>query len=203
MANGWEAEHLNSVELDPSDGHVVVSVRYASQVLKIARFDDTIGGRFVPAGEIAWRLGGPGSDFTFVGDARGNGWDGFSEQHCARMTGPDTVMVFDNASSYDLGRTGTARFAEYQLDTTSWTATLIASYESATGRASPSLGSVQRTTDGHTIIGWGSLVGGADVTELDAAGLVVQELTFADPVHSYRAWRAEGEPMDGTWHNPY
>lgn len=205
IADGWEAAHLNSVELDPADGHLVISLRMPSQVVKVARYDAVIAGRTVNAGEIAWRLGGVDSDFTFVGDDRIPGWAGFALQHSARMTGPDTIAVFDNAYHYDLGDMGGARFVEYALDTTAWTATKIAEHVLPSGQSSPACGSVQRLPDGSTLIGWGTIDTDPqvpDLTELDPSGQVVMEITLQGTFASYRAWKAFGDPLTGTWLHP-
>ena len=58
--------------------------------------------------------------------------------------------------------------------------------------------------DGHTVIGWGSLQVGEDgkapaITELDADGDVVFELTLPDNQWSYRAFAAPGDPRTFDW----
>ncbi|MCA9490243.1 MAG: aryl-sulfate sulfotransferase [Myxococcales bacterium] len=203
-ASQFEPYHLNSVEIDPDDGQWLISTRLSSQVLKVAREDGTFDGRSVSAGEVVWRLGGPNSDFVFVGDDRNQGWQGFSEQHCARSVGAHRIMVFDNGTSADLGAVGTARMATYELDTTTWTATLVDSHVLDGGGPTPAGGSVQRLPDGHTLIGWGSLqeANGAkapSVTEIDADGREIWRLVLPDNQWTYRAFAAEGDPVDGLW----
>lgn len=188
----FEPAHVNSVEVDPADGDLVISMRLPSRVVKVDAADGT----------LLWSLGGPASDFAFVDDDRENGWQGFSEQHSARMTGPDRLAVFDNGTSALYGRTGPARMAEYALDLDAWTATLVAEHALPGGEPTAAGGSVQRLADGGTLVGWGSLQvaeGGKApaFTELDADGNVVLELTLAENLWTYRAWKADGDPLTG------
>ena len=176
--------HANSVTHDPADENWIVSLRVPSQVRKIDRV----------TGETMWILGGPGSDFEFVNDTRRPDWDGFSTQHAARVTGPNTILVFDN-SVYSLDEpTGDSRMAEYELDLDAMTATLINSWELYGSGATAVAGSVQRTPDGHTIVGFGILeeADGARapaIVDLDENNEPVFELRLPAEHWSYRAYK--------------
>ena len=201
---GFEPAHVNSVAIDPADGHWVISMRLPSTVVKVARTDDVIGGRSVAAGEIAWRLGGPASDFAFPDDLRGT-WAGFMGQHCARMTGPDQILLFDNGAVGLEPPSGGARMVEYRLDFDEMNAERIHAYDLPDALPTPAGGSVQRLGDGHTLIGWGSVMGpeGGDkppaITEVDAAGEAVWTVALEANQWTYRAFKAEGDPLTGIW----
>ena len=179
-----ESAHLNSVEVDPYDGNWVVSLRIPSQVRKIDRM----------TGEVLWTLGGPGSDFSMAGDERLHAWTGFAWQHSARITGPDRVLVYDNAADPVHGSVGASRMVEYQLDWVDMEAQVTDAWELADSGATAAAGSVQRLEDGHTLIGFGNLgfttAGLApDIVELDADHNPVFELRLPTGQWSYRAWK--------------
>jgi hypothetical protein len=80
MAQDWT--HANSVSILP-DGNIMVSIRHLNQIIAIK--PDFSG--------TAWRLGGPGSDFTFPNQA-----DQFYHQHFAHMLPNGHVLLFDNGN---------------------------------------------------------------------------------------------------------
>jgi len=204
IADGWDYAHLNSVDVDPADGHWVVSLRLPSQVMKIARTDTSWAGQDRAAGDVLWTLGGATSDLAFVGDDRDHGWQGFAGQHSARVLPDDQLAVFDNASHLDLGATGDARLAVYALDHGSGTATLIHQFPLDGAGSVAVAGSVQRLDDGWTAVGWGPAADAtgtplASVTLLDEDLQQVLDLTLPRDCWSYRAWSFQGDPVRGQW----
>jgi len=200
----FEYSHINSVTVDPDDGAWVISLRLAHQVIKVAREAMTVAGADYAPGDIVWRLGGADTDFTFVGDDRGLGLQGFYSQHTARPLGGDRILVFDNAlwreNRGDLGNpdlvvdaTGDARMVEYQLDVAAGTATLVDSFALPSAGAVAAGGSTQRLPAGGTLVGWGDKSkDGAQfpaATEIDATGAVVMEMFLPTNVWSYRVFR--------------
>lgn len=204
--DGWDYAHVNSVSYDPDDGNLVISIRLASQVLKVARVATVLRERRFHPGQVMWRLGGRDGNVVFVDDVRPDGWRGFWGQHSVRPLAGGHLIVFDNAIRREaqgatfqdqdiaLTPTGGTRFVEYALDLDRMTATRVTEHPSREPAFTQAGGSVQRLDDGHTLIGWGDLpmaVGGPSVTELDPDGGVVWELTLPPGLWSYRAWRAE------------
>jgi len=186
--NVLELAHLNSVDVDPSDENIIVSIRHTSQVIKIARHAGTFQGHSYEEGDVIWRLGGIRNDFTFVNDDR----SGFSMQHCARFTDSGTLILFDNAWSFDYGSVGGARYVEYELDYDAMTATRINEFE--TDYAAEWLGSVQKLDNGGVVIGWGSLDTGVlgpwrVLTELDSDLNAVLQMSLPNGETSYRAFK--------------
>ena len=193
----WEPFHINSIDVDPTDGHWVLSLQRVSTVVKVAR----TGPR---QGEVLWVLGGLSSDFRFLGDPRDGGWEGFAGQHSVRVTGPNRIELFDNANAAQ-GGVGDVRVLELQLDTDALTAETV--WERVwTGRGQAYAGgSVQSLPGGGHLVGFGSLDRDAQgravpaVAELGVDDRVVWNLWLPEHMWSYRAWRFEGDPLQGAW----
>ncbi len=140
--------HMNSIDVDPNNGNLVVSARHLDAVFEIRRNpgqpDD---------GTIVWKLGGnaPTSpstkDISIVGDPFG----GPRRQHDARLSADGHLTLFDNESS----TTSAPRGVDYRLDVGAGTATLVWEYRRTDGLGSFGLGSTRRLADGSTIICWG------------------------------------------------
>jgi len=129
-------EHPNSLDFD-TDGNLLVSFRNFDQVVKIdAR-----------TGAVLWRLGGPRSDFRFVGDPLG----GFAGQHYVRLLDDGDILLYDNRWSRP---PLASRAAEYRLDLARHTATLVAAFRTHPRRYTDSTGSVQRLASGYTLVAY-------------------------------------------------
>lgn len=133
--------HINSVELD-DDGHLLISSRHLNEITKINR----------QTGEIIWRLGGKGNEFTFIGENEDNAPDYFSEQHDARRLDNGNITIFDNGNRHNPEH---ARAVEYELDEINKTARLIWDYRHTPDILSRNQGSTQRLPNGGNVIGWG------------------------------------------------
>ena len=75
--------HTNSIHFGPS-GNVIMSIRHLNQVIAISPDFQ----------RVVWRLGGPGSDFTFP-----NPSDRFYHQHTAREMPNGNIVLFDNGNT--------------------------------------------------------------------------------------------------------
>jgi hypothetical protein len=184
--------HANAIDID-FDGNILLSSRHLSQILKIRRITNEGG----TMGEIMWRLGGVNakeSDFTFSGDTL----NGFSYQHCARRLPNSNIILFDNGNDHTPSQ---SRAVEYKLDESAMTASLEWEYRSIPSTYSFAMGSVQRLTNGNTLIGWGfNLTNG--IREVQPDGTVVLDMSFPNGVVSYRAFRFE--KTGGIWRgDPY
>lgn len=195
-----DAFHLNTVVLD-DDGHLLVS-NFGMDVWKISR----------QTGQILWRLGGPGNQFTFVGENPQQALGHFSGHTLTRLANGH-LLIYCNA---DQAGTRSSKVYEYQLDEANKVATLVWSYAPPTNYYAWHYGSAQRLPNGNTFIGWGGAniipgVGGATnqwipaCSEVTPEGRVVFEVQFDDPrVASYRAYRSLFPPasyVNLSWYN--
>ncbi len=174
--------HINSFEL-MQDGHLLVSFRHFSSVFKIALH----AGDGHEVGDVIWKLGGRDSSFDFV-TGEGQASEGPCAQHTAHELPNGNILVFDNGSSalaqllcVDQAdpdgppvQQVPTRIAEWELDTTAGTATLVREH-TVNGRHAIFAGSAQPLAGGGEVVGWASSVE-ALVSELDADGDVVWEL---------------------------
>ena len=181
-ASSVRVTHLNAIDVD-RDGHLLVSSRHLSQVTKIHR----------DPGQVLWRLGGPNSDFVFVGDPL----NGFSCQHDILVVGPRRYTVFDNGNDHD---PPVSRAVEYELDPNEMTATLVWEYRPQPDRYAYYQGNAQRLPNGNTLINF-VLADYPKVTEVNLAGEIEFEMGFlSGNVTTYRVFRC---PWTGMVEKPY
>jgi hypothetical protein len=172
----YDVYHCNSAE-ESATGDVLVSARHLNAVFQIQR----------STGKIQWKVGGKpvnkdGAQILAIQNDPHPG--GPVEQHDARYRPNGNVTWFDDRS---LG--GAARGTEYALNLGNGTATLVAQFPSPIGQSSLATGSFRRYSDGHSVAGWGitsSMGDAALLTEFDAAGNDVLDMSFGSGVKSYR-----------------
>lgn len=163
--------HLNSIEIDPDDQNLILSLRHADEVIELDR----------TTGEKLWTLGGLGDEMGLTEDQK------FSHQHFVKKQADGTLLLFDNGN----GKHQT-RILQIGIDEASKTLT---SYETIytkplEERSTDFMGSVVQPSPGRYLIGWGGGMFGPRslaVTEL-VDGEVAWTLAFDDAtVQSYRA----------------
>lgn len=165
----WDYFHLNSINVDPADGNLVVSSRCCWAFYKVDRH----------SGEVLWRLGGKKSDFRLPSDAR------FEWQHDVTPLADGTVTLFDNVEPTSSG--SRSRGLVLRVDEQAHTATLVSQYQHQPGLSSPVLGSVQTLAQGHRFVGWGTTT---YFTEYDADGRPVLDGHLdGSGLESYRAYK--------------
>ena len=164
--NPW---HGNAFDLD-TDGNLLVSFRNSDVVTKIN----------AATGAIIWRMGGKNNEFTFLNDPL----NGFSHQHGIRRISNGNILLFDNGN---LHTPPVSRAAEYSLDESAKTATLVWEYRGSPELFSSALGFAQRLPNGNTLICFG---GAKRILEVNQAGDVLLDLAVDEPGHfPYRAFR--------------
>ena len=160
--------HPNTIEID-TDGNLLFSSRHMDEITKINR----------KTGEIIWRWGGRNNQFKYLGDSVG-----FSHQHTIRRNPSGTLMVMDNGNYRSPAYSS---LAEYTMDEQAKTVTLARQYRHSPDVFAVAMGSVQRLSNGNTLIGWGT--SSPAVTEIRPDGSTAFELQFPDSIVSYRAFR--------------
>jgi hypothetical protein len=163
----WDYFHINSVQEEPN-GKLLVSARNTWGVYEISR----------ATGKVLWRLGGKRSTFRLGPSAS------FAWQHDARRRSDGTITILDNESG--AGSEQPPRVISLRLDPQWKIATLVHADVAPKGVLSASQGNAQLLSNGHLLVGWGSV---PRVTEFDASGTIVYDATFTRGDDSYRAYR--------------
>ncbi len=175
--------HINSIDVDPVTGDVLVSARHLDAVFRVRRNpgqpDD---------GKVLWKLGGNATTsastthLAILADPLG----GPARQHDARFGPGGHVTMFDNRTN----KTTPSRAVDYLVDATAGTARLTWEYRRPDGLAAFGLGSVRRQADGSTVICWGGFQ--PLLTEVGPSGSVTLELTQSPSGVTYRSTK---EPL--------
>jgi arylsulfotransferase ASST/Big-like domain-containing protein len=166
--------HGNSIDVDP-DGNFILSSRHMNEVTEISRTN----------GEILWRMGGKNNQFTFLNDPIP-----FSHQHDVRRLPDGHITIFDNGN-FRLPQF--SRAVEYAIDEAQRTATLVWQYRLTPDVFGTAFGSVQRFSNGNTLIGWGATA--PALTEVAPDGTIISKLTMDTGTATYRAFRFEWPPV--------
>ena len=170
----WDYFHINSIDVDPTDGNLIVSSRHCWAAYKVDR----------ASGAIIWRLNGKKSDFTMGAGAH------FAFQHDVRRHLDGGVTIFDDEGGPPNEATQ-SRGLVLDLDETSRQATVNTEYHHLPPVLTQALGSIQVLGQGHHFVGWGE---SSYFTEYDASGKVVFDGHLTSGVASYRAFK---EPWAG------
>ena len=174
--------HGNSIDLLPG-GDLLVSARNTWSVYRISRAD----------GHVVWTLGHPrdGSG-SFGAELLGSddGW--FCYQHDARSDDGSTVTLFDNGGGGP-GCAHPARELTVRLDQAAGTATAGSMLRHQPDLYTNYTGNSQLLSNGDRLVSWADT---GQVTEFDAAGQPVMEMTLGQ--FSYRVQRSpwQGFPLD-------
>jgi hypothetical protein len=134
-AESWT--HANSVSLG-SRGNVIVSFRHLDQVISLSP----------DFKRIEWKLGGPGSSFSFP-DAT----DRFYGQHTATELANGHVLLFDNGNFRPEGEF--SRALELELDFATMTARKVWEYRHRPDLYAARLSSALRLPNGNTVVNFG------------------------------------------------
>jgi hypothetical protein len=167
----FDAIHVNSIDQDP-DGNIIISARALCEITKISR----------STGEMVWRLGGKNNEFSYIGEDEENAPTYFKYQHGVRILPDGHLIFYDNgAQKKDLVREY-SRAVEYRIDEENKTATLVWEYRHDPEILSLTGGSVQRLSNGNSMITWGDATdnGAPSVTEIQPDGTIVFEMFYEE-----------------------
>ncbi len=174
----FDPMHANGLDVD-LDGNIIVSFRNISQVIKINR----------STGEMMWRMGGVKNQFTFINEHQENAPLYFSRPHDIRVLPNGNITLFDNGLDH---KPTCSRAVEYKIDEQNKTATLVWEYIHPNKVYGPMQGSVQRLSNGNTMVCWGNApklnIKNPSATEVTSDGKIVFEMLFEDKgMLTYRA----------------
>ena len=166
--------HVNSIEID-NDQNILISNRVSSEVIKISRV----------SGEVIWHLGGPLNEFSILNDPK----NGFNMQHDVRILENGNITLFDNGVNHN---PPISRALEFELDESIKTANLIWEYIHPDSILGLAMGSVQRLSNGNTLINWGTIIErGALITEVTLNHNIVFEIQYSNEHKVYKARKSE------------
>jgi hypothetical protein len=171
--------HLNSIDVDPATGDLLVSGRHLDALMRIRRDpgqpDD---------GKVLWKLGGtaptdPGTiHLTILGDPFG----GPVGQHDGRFAANGHVTMYDDQSQHS---GATARAVEYAVDPGVGTATLVWHWDRPDGTNVAAMGSARRQSDGSVTISWGAAA--PLMTDVERFGNIALAVVQLPGAYEYRA----------------
>lgn len=167
--------HPNGIAID-QDGNLLFSVRFFNEITKISRVDSS----------IIWRLGGKQNDFTFINDSLN-----FSAQHNIEVLPNGNITLYDNG---ELTTPPLARGVEYELDQTNKTATRVWSLDNTPGVLSYALGSMQRLSNGNSLVSWGAGFSPGfdnDFIEVSANNDTLLTLDYPQDYFIYRTYKSQ------------
>lgn len=129
-------DHPNAIAFD-LDGGIIASFRNLGAIVKI---DPNTH-------QVLWQMGGARNQFTFIGDP----YNGFGGQHSVRVLPNGHFLIFDNGVTHT---PQTSRAVEYAVDESAKTATMVWQYVPSSPVFNEFTGSVQRLSNGNTVIAW-------------------------------------------------
>ncbi len=132
--------HTNSINVGPR-GNIIVSLRRLDQVISLSPDFQT----------IEWRLGGPGSSFTFASPS-----DTFYGQHSAYELPGGRVLLFDNGRRRPSTQGGEfSRGLELELDYATMSARKVWELRLQPDVYADRVSNVVRLSDGNTFLNFG------------------------------------------------
>jgi len=166
--------HNNSIWVD-NDGHLLLSCRHSSAVLKVNR----------NTGDVIWILGGKLNQFTFQNEEAAFAPTYFSYQHHVVRLPNGNITMFDNGTQKS---PQFSRGVEYTLDEEAKTCTKVWEYRHVPSIYTSLQGAMETLPDGHRVIAWGSAVfdGAPAVTEIDENNNVVFEFSSQRDAYPYK-----------------
>jgi arylsulfate sulfotransferase len=169
--------HANSISIGPQ-GNILVSLRHLNQIISIAPDFKS----------IQWRLGGPGSDFSFPDPS-----DQFYHQHTASQLPNGNILLFDNGNTRPPEEGGMySRALELELDFTTMETRKVWEYRHSPDRFARCCARVERLANGNTLVDFGNDDGGLTsvLVEADSQGNAVSviEMSSLESNTQYRAY---------------
>jgi hypothetical protein len=171
---------LNAFKVD-DDGNILASFRNHSEIMKISR----------ATGEVIWRMGGPRTDFTFIGENEENAPYYFARQHDIRRLPTGNITLFDNGEFHD---PPFSRAVEYALDEVNLFATMVEEVRYPNGNIiAGAAGNAQKLPNDGWFLGYGILNPQSplkrNAVEYHADGSVALEISLPANVMSYRTYK--------------
>jgi hypothetical protein len=174
-SNSYDYFHINSIEVDPDDGNLIISGRNCWAFYKVDRH----------SGRVIWTCGGRDNDFQMGAGTT------FRFQHHVVPHGGGLFSIFDNEGGPPQ-ESSQSRGLVLHVQERRRRVRLLREFHHRPGVYSSSLGSVQKLDHGGYFMGWGVSTW---FTEYDRRGRVLLDARL-EPVglNSYRAFQ---QPWQG------
>jgi hypothetical protein len=168
--SAWDYFHINSIEVDPTDGNLIISGRNMWSIYKVNR----------TTGALIWTLGGTESDFKMGPDTQ------YAFQHHVVPRPGHVMTIFDNAAGPPV-TASQSRGLELKIDEQHKTATFVREWLHHPSVLSAALGSVQLlgASGAAAFVGWGQ---SSYFTQYDTSGKVILDGKLSGGVYCYRAF---------------
>jgi hypothetical protein len=183
--------HSNSIDVT-ANGRILVSHRHLNQIIAIEP----------DFSQVAWRLGGPKSDFTFPEPS-----DQFWHQHTAKELPNGNILLFDNGNFRPEDQGGAySRALELELNFETMEARKVWEYRHDPDLYAPCCSSVHRLENGNTVLVFGrdeeNNPGIFTLVEADPEGnaVAVTEISSEGKDIQYRAYPIDS--INGEKANP-
>ncbi|HEX5193123.1 MAG TPA: arylsulfotransferase family protein [Solirubrobacteraceae bacterium] len=177
VSNSWDYFHINTIEVDPDDGNLIISGRNTWAFYKVDR----------DSGRVIWTCGGRDSDFHMGAGTT------FRFQHHVVPHGGGLFTIFDNQGGPPQ-EVAQSRALVLHVSQRRRRVRFVREIHHRPRVYSSSLGSVQKMRNGGYFVGWGVSTW---FTEYDRRGRVLVDARL-EPVglNSYRAFqqRWQGRP---------
>ena len=168
--DAWDYFHINSIEIDPTDGNLIISGRNMWSIYKVNR----------RTGALIWTLGGTETDFKMGPDTQ------YAFQHHVVPRAGHVITIFDNEAGPPT-EASQSRGLELRIDESARTATFVRQWLHSPSVLSAALGSVQLLggSGAAAFVGWGQ---SSYFTQYDSAGKVILDGKLSGGVICYRAF---------------
>jgi hypothetical protein len=167
--DGW---HLNSIDVDPRDGHLLVSARNAYSIWKVHRSE----------GRVLWKLGGKGSYFKMLEGAE------FAYQHDVRVekaAGKELrLRMLDSGFDGTVKTRNSSRVLWLALDESKKEVRVAREISHPDNLLSSSAGTAQLLENGGVFVNWGQT---GRLSEFDSRGELVWDAQLPAGEFSYHA----------------
>lgn len=174
--------HVNSADIDPDDGNIIVSARHTWAIYKIERH----------TGKLLWTLGGKRTDFK-MGKGAQTAW-----QHDARGEGNGVYRIFDNAAGDSKAPKllDHSQVVRLKVDVKRKTVKLLTAQKHPDNLSAGTQGNSIALANGNLFVGWGSQ---GVFSEFSKSGKLLFDARVPKGNDTYRAFKS---PWVGTPSSP-
>lgn len=174
----WDYFHINSIAIDPADGHLIVSARNTWACYKVHR----------QTGQVLWTMGGKHGNFRMGPNTH------FAFQHHVVLHPGGQMTIFDNEGGPP-NQAKQSRGLVLSVNESARRVSFVRQYFHNPSILSGALGSVAPMANGHAFVGWGE---SSYFTEYDGSGHVVFDARLGPGTITYRTFKQSWTGLPAT-----